>query len=59
MRVPRDWSFNNPDLPFIREVMENGAQNNRKRERERRENGEQRGEKRDSAEERRVVLMMG
>lgn len=37
MRVPRDSSFNNPDLPFIREVMENGAQNNRKRERETRE----------------------
>lgn len=45
MRVPRDWSFNNPDLPFIREVMENGAQNNRKRERERDERMENREER--------------
>ena len=35
MRVSRDRSFNNPDLPFIREVMENGASNDRDKQRER------------------------
>jgi len=50
MRVSRERSFNNPDLPFIREVMEEVETEVGRG----RHGGEERGE-----EERRRVLMMG